>query len=537
MRTSFASVSILALAAVGSAYAAKWGNGKLVTFNAEVRGFSSVKASSALRVVIKDGKSHTSRVTLATNLRADFIAAVDGRVLKLGFKPGSAMKRSPKCEVAIPMPVIESLDASGASTILIADAFKGDELKVELSGASRLEGEFAYGIAGLEATGASTIDIEGSFDSIAARLEGASTLKISGKSESFSAELEGASKLAAKGFESLEAEVVAEGASHVRLGSVKEKISIEATGASRVSYSGDPEVAAESLRTSVARRPSGASAPALATPPRARVESPMDPKTSDSFARALGVVERLRAPDGCPWDREQTPMTMRGNLIEESYEAVEAINEGDASHVREELGDVFLLAMMLSYMYEQEGAFTVSEVFDGLSDKLIRRHPHVFGESDADTPDAVVKQWNEIKATVEGRGKKDSLMDEVSHALPPLERAYKLQKKAAKVGFDWLRVEDVWAKVEEELEEAREAASGESHDRREEEIGDLLFSVVNISRFLGVDPMIARHRCVAKFVARFKFGEKTMKEKGEAMSRDTFERMDALWDEAKRQGL
>ncbi len=263
----------------------------------------------------------------------------------------------------------------------------------------------------------------------------------------------------------------------------------------------------------------------------------MDPKTSDSFIRALGVVERLRAPDGCPWDREQTPMTMRGNLIEESYEAVEAINEGDSAHVREELGDVFLLAMMLSYMYEQEGAFTVSEVFDGLSDKLIRRHPHVFGESDADTPDAVVKQWNEIKATVEGRGKKDSLMDEVSHALPPLERAYKLQKKAAKAGFDWLRVEDVWAKVEEELEEAREAASGESHDRREEEIGDLLFSVVNIARFLGVDPMIALHRCVAKFINRFKFVEKTMKEKGEAMSRESFERMDALWDEAKRRGL
>ncbi len=245
MHRSFAIVSILALAAAGSAFAAKWGNGKLVTFNAEVRGFSSVKASHALRVVIKNARSHTCRVTLDSNLRDDFIAEVDGRVLTLGFKPGSAMKRSPKCEVVITMPIIESLDVSGASTVRIADAFKGDELKVELSGASRLEGEFAYGIAGLEAAGASTIDIEGSFDSIAARLEGASTLKISGKAESISAELEGASKLAAKDFTTLEAEIVAEGASRVRLGAVKEKISIEATGASRVSYSGAPEVVKE----------------------------------------------------------------------------------------------------------------------------------------------------------------------------------------------------------------------------------------------------------------------------------------------------
>jgi tetrapyrrole methylase family protein/MazG family protein len=263
----------------------------------------------------------------------------------------------------------------------------------------------------------------------------------------------------------------------------------------------------------------------------------MDDKIADSFSRAFSVIKRLRDPDGCPWDREQTPLSMRGNLIEEAYEAVEAINEKEPGHIREELGDVFLLAMMISYMYEQENAFTVSDVFDGLSDKLIRRHPHVFAVSNANTPEAVVKQWNEIKEKVEGRGKKNSVMDEVSSALPPLERAYKLQKKAAKVGFDWSRVEDVWGKVEEELEEAKEAAAGDNHDRREEEIGDLLFSVVNISRFLRIDPMVALHRCVGKFISRFKHVEKAMADEGRTMSRETFERMDELWDEAKAKGL
>jgi len=263
----------------------------------------------------------------------------------------------------------------------------------------------------------------------------------------------------------------------------------------------------------------------------------MDDTTLQAFERAFGVIRRLRDPDGCPWDREQTPKTMRGNLIEESYETVEAINEGDPDHVREELGDVFLLVMMIAYMYQQEEAFTVAQVMDGLSDKLIRRHPHVFGQSDADTPEAVVKQWNEIKEKVEGRRKKESLMDEVSRALPPLERAYKLQKKAAKVGFDWAHVDDVWAKVEEELAEAREACAGADDGKKEEEMGDLLFSVVNISRFLGIDPMVALHRCLAKFEARFRHVEKVMRAEGLAMSAESFARMDALWDEAKRQGL
>jgi tetrapyrrole methylase family protein/MazG family protein len=263
------------------------------------------------------------------------------------------------------------------------------------------------------------------------------------------------------------------------------------------------------------------------------------------------VVKRLRAPDGCPWDIEQTPESTRANLIEEAYECVEAINEKDPAHIREELGDVFLLATMLAYMYEQEGAFSVSDSLEEVSDKLIRRHPHVFGDAVAADSAAVLKQWDEIKVKVEGRKTKDSVLDKVSRALPPLERAYQLQKKAAKVGFDWLRAEDVWDKVAEELTETREAcgelvasgADGEDHggvgeaarEHLEEEIGDLLFSVVNISRFLKVDPAVALHRAIGKFDRRFRHVEKSMKARGHEMCPDTFAEMDALWDEAKKQ--
>lgn len=256
-------------------------------------------------------------------------------------------------------------------------------------------------------------------------------------------------------------------------------------------------------------------------------------RTKEAFERAYSIVQRLRGPGGCPWDIEQTPQSMRGSLIEEAYEAVEAINEGDPAHVKEELGDVFLLVIMIAYMYEQAGSFSLAESLDDLSDKLVRRHPHVFGDSDADTPEKVLKQWAEIKTRVEGRPKKDSLIDEVSHALPPLERAYKIQKKVAKVGFDWLEEESVWDKLREELEESREACRSGSQDRKEDELGDLLFSVVNVARFMGVDPMVALHRTIGKFGKRFKHVERRMREEGREMSQKEFDFMDELWEEAK----
>jgi tetrapyrrole methylase family protein/MazG family protein len=263
-----------------------------------------------------------------------------------------------------------------------------------------------------------------------------------------------------------------------------------------------------------------------------------------AFGRLYSIIAKLRSPEGCPWDREQTPMSLRGNIIEETYELVEAIDSGDAPHVREEAGDLYLLATMVAYMHEESGAFSVADVLDAISAKLVRRHPHVFADSVASTPDAVIRQWNDIKEKVEGRRRKDSLLDEVSRALPPLERAYKVQKKAAKAGFDWTRAADVWDKAREELAEAehacaalaaeRGAAEG-ARSRVEEELGDLLFSAVNLSRFLGVDPAIALHGAIEKFSRRFRHVEKRMTEAGRPLAAEQMALMDSFWNEAKAQ--
>ncbi len=260
-------------------------------------------------------------------------------------------------------------------------------------------------------------------------------------------------------------------------------------------------------------------------------------KAAEAFGRLYEIVARLRAPDGCPWDREQTPKTMRGGIIEEAYELVEAIDEGDSAHVREELGDVFLLAAMVAYMHEESGQFSVADSLGAVCEKLIRRHPHVFGDAEAGSSEAVLVQWQEIKEKVEGRRKKDSLLDEVSRALPPLERAYRIQKKAAKAGFDWGEIGQIWDKAREELEEAeeacRQAATGGSRDALEDELGDFLFCAVNLARFLEVDPAVALHRTVEKFSRRFRHVEKRMAESGKPLEASHMKLMDSYWDEAK----
>jgi len=267
---------------------------------------------------------------------------------------------------------------------------------------------------------------------------------------------------------------------------------------------------------------------------------------SEAFQKLFEIVARLRGPGGCPWDLEQTPLTLRGDLIEETYECVEAIDEQDPSHVKEELGDLFLLVTMLSYMHEQEGHFTVAEVLQELSEKLIRRHPHVFANVDGDSSslssEQVLRNWAKIKVEQEGRKPKDSLLDEVSRGLPPLDRAWKLQKKAAKVGFDWPDASGVIAKVKEELCEAEAAiadaassaaASTADNTVLEGELGDLLFSMVNLCRFFGIEPSVALQRTNIKFTERFKHVEKRMKETGQEMNAKNLEVMDRYWNEAK----
>ncbi|MFW5801586.1 MAG: nucleoside triphosphate pyrophosphohydrolase [Spirochaeta sp.] len=272
--------------------------------------------------------------------------------------------------------------------------------------------------------------------------------------------------------------------------------------------------------------------------------TPLLPPGSEipGFDRLCTIVRQLRSPDGCPWDRKQTPESLRAATIEEAYEVVDAINDGDTAHIREELGDIYLMITMIAVIYQEQGEIEIDDILHEVCEKLIRRHPHVYGDAVAEDSAAVALQWEEIKEQIEGRVK-DSVLDKVSHALPPLERAYQLQKTAARHGFDWTEAEPVWDKISEELAETREAwvsreqqsQSGMNHRHLEEELGDLLFSVVNVARYLKIDPAIALQQSNAKFNRRFRFVEKAMIEQGKVMSPETFTEMDALWDAAKQQ--
>jgi tetrapyrrole methylase family protein/MazG family protein len=255
---------------------------------------------------------------------------------------------------------------------------------------------------------------------------------------------------------------------------------------------------------------------------------------ADAFNRLCEIIRRLRAPGGCPWDREQTPSSLRDDLIEETYECIEAIDSKESAHIAEELGDLFLLVTMLSYMHEQENLFSIAGVLNGVCDKLIRRHPHVFGEVKVKDSAEVLRNWAKIKVEQEGRKPKDSLLDEVSSGLPPLDRAWKLQKKAAKAGFDWPDLPGVIKKIREELQEAEEAIRSGGVEKIEEELGDLLFSSVNLCRFVNVEPSVALRRTNSKFVSRFKHVEKRMRETGLPMESGNLKEMDKFWDEAKQ---
>ena len=256
----------------------------------------------------------------------------------------------------------------------------------------------------------------------------------------------------------------------------------------------------------------------------------------DTFKSFYDVVARLRGPGGCPWDREQTPSSLRSDLIEETYECIEAIDEKKPAHIQEELGDIFLLVTLLSCIYEEQGLFSVTDVLQAASEKLIRRHPHVFGGIKVKDSAEALNNWAKIKIEQEGRTPKDSVLDEVSSGLPPLDRAWKLQKKASKAGFDWPNVEGVAEKIREEIDEALEAAGEKNNNEKiEEELGDLLFSAVNLCRYLKAEPSTALHRTNNKFVKRFKYMEKKMKETGQEMKRENLNVMDTYWNDAKNQ--
>jgi MazG family protein len=258
------------------------------------------------------------------------------------------------------------------------------------------------------------------------------------------------------------------------------------------------------------------------------------PEAGQQLARLRAIMHRLRAPGGCPWDAEQTHESIVPNLIEEAYETVDTIQRGDHEHLKEELGDLLLQVVFHSEIAEEAGRFTLDDVARGISDKLVRRHPHVFAESEVSTTDGVLQQWDEIKRTEKGDEEKPYLHG-VGKGLPGLLRASKLQKKAAKVGFDWPHENGVLAKIREELLELETAVDAQDLEGVTEEMGDLLFSVVNLARFRKIDPELLMTAANHKFEMRFGEMERRLKASGLTLEAANASQMEDAWEAAKQE--
>lgn len=263
----------------------------------------------------------------------------------------------------------------------------------------------------------------------------------------------------------------------------------------------------------------------------------MAESAAELFTELVEIMARLRGENGCPWDREQTSESIKPYLVEETYEVLEAIDERDPLKLREELGDLALQVVFHAQMAEEAGAFGIADVLATINDKLRRRHPHVFGDVKAETAQEVLFNWEQIKQLERKKvTAQASLLDGVPRELPALLRAHRLQEKASRVGFDWKEARPVFQKVEEELAELKAAMEGQEPDRMEAELGDLLFSLVNLSRFIEVNPEEALRKTIARFIARFRYIEEELARRGQSLRQATLQEMDALWAEAKAQG-
>ncbi|HSC44768.1 MAG TPA: nucleoside triphosphate pyrophosphohydrolase [Candidatus Acidoferrum sp.] len=264
------------------------------------------------------------------------------------------------------------------------------------------------------------------------------------------------------------------------------------------------------------------------------------------FERLVALQARLRAPKGCPWDIEQTHLTLRTYLIEEAYEVLEALESGDDTKFAEELGDLLLQVVFHAQIAAEERRFTAADVVREVHQKMVRRHPHVFGEKTARNAGEVLKNWEQIKAEerrakspakgvgeAASEGQDASLLDGIPHTLPAVMQGFQLTRRASRIGFDWDHVEGVIEKLQEELEELRRAREGHSTKHVEEEIGDVLFAAVNLARFLKVDPEIALKRTNTKFATRFREMERRARQSGRALADVPRSEMEELWDEAK----
>ncbi|MEF3255336.1 MAG: nucleoside triphosphate pyrophosphohydrolase [Deferribacterales bacterium] len=252
------------------------------------------------------------------------------------------------------------------------------------------------------------------------------------------------------------------------------------------------------------------------------------------FNEFVNIIKKLRAPDGCPWDREQTLYSLKDYLIEEVYELVDAIDKKDIENIKEELGDLLLHVIMHSVIAEEENLFTLNDVINEISEKLIRRHPHVFGNMKVKDSNDVMINWEKIKKDEKNR---KSILDEIPTGLPSIQKALKLQERAKKVGFDWQNMDDCMGKVIEEFEEFKEAVSSFNKDDMEHELGDILFALINFSRFININPDEALRKTNQRFMSRFSYIEKKVKEKGLYLEDLTLEELDKYWDDAKKMGF
>ena len=247
------------------------------------------------------------------------------------------------------------------------------------------------------------------------------------------------------------------------------------------------------------------------------------------------IVEKLRSDNGCPWDKEQTHKSLKKCLIEESYETLEAIDLEDDKKIKEELGDVLLQIIMHSQIGKEENRFDINDVIDTISKKMINRHTHIFGDDVANTSEEVLVNWNKIKNEEKGLDKVTHILNDIPKTLPSLMKSFEIQDKVSKIGFDFENKEDVVDKIKEEVDEFLQAIKSSDMDEKEKEMGDILFSLVNMCRFLKIDPEIALQRTNLKFINRFEFMEKASDKKGLNMIKMNLDDLDKMWEEAKNE--
>jgi len=260
----------------------------------------------------------------------------------------------------------------------------------------------------------------------------------------------------------------------------------------------------------------------------------MGEDTGKAFEKLVEIIARLRSEDGCPWDRQQTHESLKGNLLEETYEVMDAIDARDMNELRAELGDLMMQIVFHARLADERGDFDIKDAIESIAEKLLRRHPHVFGEAEVASAEEVLHRWEEIKAGEKGFEKRVSVLDGVPKTLPALARAMEMSKRAVKAGFEWPNLDAVVEKLQEEVGELKDELRQGDRERIAEEIGDVLFTIVNVARWMKVDPEDALRAMTKRFADRFKRIEEAARAGGRPLQEMTLQEMDAVWDRAKQ---